>query len=79
MKIPDWFIKDAEKSIQQWKTATRWYIVRHSPDANYPWHLEHVDLDGNGGGGAPFKTYDELCEYAAKLGLKVVQQLTLGL
>ena len=79
--IPKWFERWAEGAVEQWEHNGRLYVIRHieRTPAGVEWCLDYADLDGNGGGGAPFSTRDELEEYVRICGLRPYEQLTLGI
>lgn len=66
--------------LGEWEHNNRLYAVTHNPDANYPWVLNFADGNGNGGGGSPFKTREEMEHHMGRLGLpQMRKQLTLGI
>ncbi|GMA50164.1 hypothetical protein GCM10025857_15210 [Alicyclobacillus contaminans] len=77
--IPKWFEEWAKDAVEQWKHDGRWYIIRHAEGSKFQWFLDYMDLDGMGGGGAPFRTREELDEYVRTYRLRPYEQLTLGI
>ncbi|CAM3899185.1 hypothetical protein [Alicyclobacillus pomorum] len=65
------------------KSASTRTLVHHPPQREHrlasSGALDYADVDGNGGGGAPFSTREELDEYVRHYGLRPYEQLTLGI
>lgn len=73
-----------QEAIVSWEVGDRVYGIRHDPERNYPWVLEHAGLTGVFGGTVPFKTAEELEEHMRVRGLKAPSgwhegQMTLGI
>ncbi|QQE80903.1 hypothetical protein [Alicyclobacillus sp. SO9] len=81
-KLPSWAkwaALDYEHAIEEWEYEGKLYYVVNRQCGEFYWQLNHVHLHFQGGGGAPFRTRQELDERVRQAGLRPQQQLTLDI